>query len=52
MRKNNEMFYIKKDLLSFKDPELFLNLHEIDMDYMALKQWKYSDIRNRQLNTV
>ncbi len=37
MRKNNELFYIKKDLLAFKDPSLFLNDFEIDMDFMALK---------------
>lgn len=37
MRKNNELFYIKKDLLQFKDPNLYLEPHEIDMDFMALK---------------
>lgn len=37
MRKNNKLFYIKKDLLKFKDKDLYLNDFEIDMDFMALK---------------
>lgn len=40
MRRNKALFYIKKDLLAYKEPGLFLNNYEIDMDYMALKQWK------------
>jgi DNA repair photolyase len=36
MRKNNELFYIKKDLLQWKHPDLYLEPHETDMDYMAL----------------
>jgi len=39
MRKNNELFYIKKDLLTYKDYDLFLERHETDMDFMALKSW-------------
>lgn len=37
MRKNNKLFYIKKDLLEHKAPELELQPHETDPDYMALK---------------
>ncbi len=38
MRKHNKMFYIKEDLRKFWNPEtLHLNPHEIDMDFMALK---------------
>ena len=37
MRKNNKEFYIKKDLLAYKSPELFLHPHETDMDYLAIK---------------
>ena len=37
MRRNNELFYIKKDLLQWKDPNLYLEPHETDMDHMALK---------------
>jgi DNA repair photolyase len=39
MRKNDELFYIKKDLLAYKAPSLFLERHETDMDFMALKSW-------------
>jgi DNA repair photolyase len=39
MRKNNksDKFYIKKDLLAFKEKDLYLSNNEIDMDYLALK---------------
>lgn len=37
MRDNDKLFYIKKDLLEFKSESLFLNKHEIDMDFMAIK---------------
>jgi len=37
MRKNNKKFYIKKDLLLFKSPDLILNDFEIDMDFLAIK---------------
>lgn len=37
MRKNNKLFYIKKDLLAYKPKDLFLNDFETDMDFMALK---------------
>lgn len=37
MRRNKTPFYIKKDLLSFKSPDLFLSDNEIDMDFLALK---------------
>jgi len=37
MRKNNKQFYIKKDLLVYKSPDLLLNDYEIDMDYLAIK---------------
>ena len=37
MRKHDKLFYIKKDLLAFKTPELFLFPFEVDMDFMALK---------------
>jgi len=36
MRKNNKQFYIKKDLLEFKDKTLYLHKNETDMDYLAL----------------
>lgn len=42
MRKNNKLFYIKKDLLEFKNKDLVLNDYEIDMDYLALKN-KYEN---------
>ena len=42
MRKNNKLFYIKKDLFEFKDNELQLSDYEIDMDYLALKN-KYEN---------
>lgn len=38
MRKHNKRFYIKKDLLSFKDSGLILTPEEVDMDYLALKR--------------
>lgn len=37
MRKNDKLFYIKKDLLSWKPDDLVLQPHELDMDHMALK---------------
>jgi DNA repair photolyase len=37
MRKQNKLFYIKKDLLKFKPKSLILQKHETDMDYMCLK---------------
>lgn len=37
MRKHNKRFYIKKDLLAYKAPDLYLSSDEIDMDYLALK---------------
>ncbi|HEY4326370.1 MAG TPA: radical SAM protein [Mucilaginibacter sp.] len=37
MRKHNKRFYIKKDLLAYKEPDLFLHSYETDMDYLALK---------------
>lgn len=37
MRKNNKSFYIKKDLLEYKEPDLYLSPEETDMDYLALK---------------
>lgn len=37
MRKYNKEFYIKKDLLQYKPDNLLLYPHEIDMDYLALK---------------
>lgn len=37
MRKNEKLFYIKKDLLLFKAPELLLFPFETDMDFMDLK---------------
>lgn len=37
MRRNNELFYIKKDLLEYKEDSLHLFEHEIDMDFMAIK---------------
>lgn len=37
MRKYNKPFYIKKDLLAFKPDDLHLNSHEIDMDYLAIR---------------
>lgn len=36
MRKHNKKFYIKKDLLEHKSPDLFLNDYETDMDYLAI----------------
>jgi DNA repair photolyase len=37
MRKFNKNFYIKKDLLEHKSKETILFPHEIDMDYLSLK---------------
>ena len=37
MRKYNKEFYIKKDLLEFKDESLFLSQNETNMDYLAIK---------------
>lgn len=37
MRRNKSLFYIKKDLLAFKPEDVYLNPHEVDMDYMALE---------------
>ena len=37
MRKNNKEFYIKKDLLAFKEEDLFLTANEINMDYLAIR---------------
>lgn len=39
MRKHGKSFYVKKDLLAFKDKQTILMPHEIDMDYLALKKW-------------
>lgn len=36
MRKNDELFYIKEDLLKHKPEDLVLQPHEMDMDFMAL----------------
>lgn len=36
MRKNNKQFYIKKDLLEFKEKDLYLTKNETDMDYLAI----------------
>ena len=44
MRKHNKLFYIKKDLLQYKEPSLYLNDYETDMDYLALK--------NQRLNVI
>jgi hypothetical protein len=40
MRKHEKLFYIKKDLLTYKPEDLELNPHELDMDHMALPQWQ------------
>lgn len=37
MRKNKSEFYIKKDLLKYKSDSLFLNSHEVDMDYLSIR---------------
>jgi len=37
MRNHNKPFYIKKDLLEFKPPDLHLNDKEINMDYLCIK---------------
>lgn len=37
MRRNNKKFYIKEDLRKFKTDDIHLEAHEVDMDYMALK---------------
>lgn len=53
MRKNNELFYIKEDLRRFKTEDIVLKPHEIDMDYMALKQWGNNEKRKiRQLEAI
>jgi len=36
MRKNNKEFYIKKDLLEYKEESLFLSENETNMDYLAI----------------
>lgn len=40
MRKYDKAFYIKKDLRRYKDPDLTLYPHEIDMDFLAIKNSK------------
>lgn len=37
MRKHNKEFYIKKDLLEYRDKDLYLSENEINMDYLAIK---------------
>lgn len=37
MRKHDKLFYIKNDLSLFANENTTLNLHERDMDYMAIK---------------
>lgn len=37
MRKHNKKFYIKKDLLEYRTPDLHLNPEETDMDSLSLK---------------
>lgn len=37
MRKNNNLFYIKNDLFEYANCDTFLQPHERQMDYMALK---------------
>jgi DNA repair photolyase len=39
MRNHDKAFYIKKDLLEFKEDNLQLFDHETDMDHLALKSW-------------
>ncbi len=39
MRKYKKTFYIKKDLLEYKLPNVKLVPHETDMDFMAIKKW-------------
>lgn len=36
MRRNNKEFYIKKDLLEYKEESLFLSENETNMDYLAI----------------
>jgi DNA repair photolyase len=36
MRKNNKEFYIKKDLLEYKEEGLYLSENETNMDYLAI----------------
>jgi DNA repair photolyase len=36
MRKNNKEFYIKKDLLEYKEESLYLSENETNMDYLAI----------------
>jgi len=44
MREYNKLFYIKKDLLAFKSPELILSADETDMDFLALKNTFAKDL--------
>lgn len=37
MRKNKSNFYIKKDLFSFRNEGTILEQHEVDMDFLSLK---------------
>lgn len=37
MRQYDKLFYIKEDLRKFKSEDIRLGTHEMDMDYMALK---------------
>lgn len=37
MRKNNKQFYIKKDLLSFRNENTILSDNEINMDFLSLR---------------
>lgn len=40
MRRYNKLFYIKNDLFEHANEETFLNSHERDMDFMALRNQK------------
>ena len=47
MRQYNKLFYIKEDLRKFKTDDIVLAHHEVDMDFMALKnsgEWSTKDV--------
>ena len=44
MRKHKKRFYIKKDLLAYKDKDLHLNPEEVDMDFLALTPTEWKDV--------
>lgn len=49
MRKNNKRFYIKKDLLAYKEEGLYLSPEETDMDHLALTPGEWPQLQTTLL---